>query len=45
MTDNLSTCPKCGVKETCYITPVNELIYPPQNLDVVTTTLINNFLD
>lgn len=24
MTDNLSTCPKCGVKESCYITPVNE---------------------
>ena len=24
MTDNLITCPKCGVKESCYITPINE---------------------
>lgn len=24
MTDNLISCPKCGVKESCYTTPINE---------------------
>lgn len=24
MTDNLTTCPKCGVVESCYVTPINE---------------------
>jgi len=24
MTDNLTTCPKCKVQDSCYIVPVNE---------------------
>ena len=24
MTDNLITCPKCGVQESCYVIPINE---------------------
>ena len=24
MTDNLITCPKCGVAESCYVLPINE---------------------